>query len=129
MASAFLGYAHSRGFVTAHNISYSMDGLVMLSSGGQFCYAYDKIGDLANASRFWGKCTPSKIYGCCPEHLTEDFFWHNPQEYGRHPPTLLVQSEIDYDADGEAAQFCELITHGPASSQTVLFLVTRPHSC
>ena len=97
--------AHCRGYVTAHNTSYSMDGLVMLSSGGEFCYAYDKISDLANSS-YWRQCAPSKIYGCCPEHLTEDFFWRNPQEYPRHPPTLLVQSEIDYDADWEAARFC-----------------------
>ena len=35
---------------------------------GQFCYAYNKIGDL-DGSIHWNKCTPSKIYGCCPQVL------------------------------------------------------------
>jgi hypothetical protein len=70
----------------------------MLSSGGQYCYAYDKVADL-KGSKFWSTCTAAKQYGCCPSNLTEDHFWRHPQEYQHHPPTLLVQSYLDNDAD------------------------------
>ena len=57
------------GFITAKNTSYSMKGLVLLSSGGQFCYAYDKMSDLVG-SEIWKTCTYAKQFGCCPSNLT-----------------------------------------------------------
>ena len=107
MASAFLDHAHAAGFVTAvGRTKYIMRGLALLSSGGQFCYAYDNVADLKRSpSTIWGKCTAAKPYGCCPEGLTEDFYYRHPTEYPRHPPTLLVQSVIDEDADSDAARF------------------------
>jgi hypothetical protein len=39
MASAFLNFAHQSGFITAGNTNYGIDGLVLLASGGQWCYA------------------------------------------------------------------------------------------
>ena len=46
-----------------------MKGLVLLSSGGQFCYAYDKMSDLVG-SEIWRTCTYAKQFGCCPSNLT-----------------------------------------------------------
>eukprot|EP01052_Picozoa_sp_SAG31_P047921 SAG31_NODE_9800_length_1225_cov_1.495560_1_plen_382_part_10 len=37
MASAFLNYAHQTGFKTTSSISYGIEGIILLSSGGQFC--------------------------------------------------------------------------------------------
>jgi len=39
MASAFLNFAHQSSFITAGNTNYGIDGLVLLASGGQWCYA------------------------------------------------------------------------------------------
>eukprot|EP01043_Picozoa_sp_COSAG02_P050567 COSAG02_NODE_5211_length_4538_cov_2.567695_3_plen_289_part_00 len=44
MASAFLDYAHEAKFVTPKKTRYSIRGVVMLSSGGQYCYAYGSVG-------------------------------------------------------------------------------------
>ena len=49
MASAFLNFAHQSGFTTAAGTSYSTKGLALLASGGQFCYAYDTVADLAGS--------------------------------------------------------------------------------
>ena len=123
MASAFLDHAFKTNSVTAHNTSYSVKGMVMISAGGQYCYAYLSRQDLASSpgSSHWSTCThnnPAKIYGCCPQNLTEDYFWHRPQEYRRRPPTLLVQSVLDSDADWDAARFyhAELVAHGATST-------------
>ena len=123
MASAFLNYAHETGFVTANNTSYNIKGLVLLASGGQFCYAYDTVADLANqnASEFWKACTVSgrgPTPSCCPQGLTEDYYWFNPHEYPNHPPTLLVQPVTDCNADITAARFYHqtMLDHGANSA-------------
>ena len=78
MASAFLNFAHQTGFKTARNTSYEIKGLVLLASGGQFCYAYDTVADLVG-SGIWQTCGPqgssagSSVGGCCPQNLTEDY--------------------------------------------------------
>jgi PKHD-type hydroxylase len=117
MASAFVDHAHNSNFTTAHKARYNVQGLVLLSSGGQYCYAYGTIADLAGNAH-WSACTSAKIFGCCPSDLTEDFFWYNPQDYPRHPPTLLVQSVGDNDADVDAARFYHqtMLAHGATST-------------
>ena len=167
MASAFLDYAHQVDFITPQaKTRYSIRGLVILSSGGQYCYAYeaqskslapcdcifmqqlssarplvlccccrrrrrrpprrrrrcymrryDKIADLAGSSN-WDTCSVAKQYGCCPKNLTEAHYWRNPHEYPRHPPTLLVQSELDNDADWDAARYYHeaLVANGAIST-------------
>lgn len=119
MASAFLDHAHRRQFTTGTSSAsrYNITGLAILSSGGQFCYAYDTVADLSGSS-FWGSCTSAKMFGCCPANLTEDYFWRNPHEYSRHPPTLLVQSAMDSDADWDGPRFYHhaLSSHGGVST-------------
>ena len=117
MASAFLDHAHRTDFVTAAKTQYNVTGVALLSSGGQFCYAYDTVADLAGSS-LWGACTAAKTYGCCPANLTEDYYWRNPHEYPRHPPTLLVQAVDDSDADWDAARFYHdaMSEHGATST-------------
>lgn len=80
MASAFLNYAHQTGFSTANKTKYSIKGLVLLASGGQFCYAYDTVADLVGLGKaggeFWGACTTGDrgpTPSCCPQNLTEDY--------------------------------------------------------
>ena len=48
------------------------------------------MADLAGID-MWRACTYAKNYGCCPEKLTEDYYWRNTHAYPAHPPTLLVQ--------------------------------------
>ena len=78
MASAFLDYAHQTNFTTAKNTDYRINGLVLYSSGSQFCYAYDKVAEL-NGSNIWKSCgsqdssAGSSVGGCCPANLTEDY--------------------------------------------------------
>lgn len=118
MASAFLDHAHRANFITPNKTRYSVKGLVLLSSGGQYCYAYDTIADLAGSS-LWSACNAdAKPFGCCPSNLTEDHYWRHPQEYTRHPPTLLVQSIQDSDADWDAARFYHgaMTSHGGTST-------------
>ena len=79
MASAFLDHAHSAGFVTAHGTSYAIKGLALLSAGGQYCYGYNTISDVNDIIQ-WRTCKPTKVYGCCPENLTESYYWRNPHE-------------------------------------------------
>jgi|EP01043_Picozoa_sp_COSAG02_P060648 hypothetical protein len=116
MASAFLDHAHRVHFSTS-NTRYNITGIALLSSGGQFCYAYDNVASLSG-SRFWETCTSDKIFGCCPSNLTEDYYWRNPHEYVRHPPTLLVQSIMDNDADWDGPRFYhnEISSHGGLST-------------
>jgi hypothetical protein len=67
MASAFLDHAHEAGFATAHGTSYDIKGLVLLASGGEFCYAYDTIAELKalnppgkGGRELWQTCTAAK---------------------------------------------------------------------
>jgi hypothetical protein len=106
---------------------------VLLSAGSQFCYAYDSYcpqtvcsAELENNSH-WKACTPAKqpygtTYGCCPEGLTEDYYWYNPQEYPHHPPTLLVQARKDRNADTEAARYYHetMLAHAAGSTHFVV---------
>lgn len=118
MASAFLDYAHRMHFTTSiAKTRYNIAGMAVLSAGGQYCYAYNRVADLAG-SKFWRSCTPRKMFGCCPANLTEDYYWRNPAEYPRHPPTLLVQSIMDNDADWDGPRFYqqEMSSHGGLST-------------
>ena len=78
MASAFLNIAQQKNLTTDHNTSFHIAGLVLLSAGSQFCYAYDSVADLAG-SKIWKACGPqgssagSSVGGCCPSNLTEDY--------------------------------------------------------
>lgn len=126
MASAFLDHAHGQGFVTPTGTSYTMKGIVLLSSGGQFCYAYDQVAQLAGNSH-WSTCTAAKKpyglrFGCCPEGLTEDYYWRHPQAYPGHPPTLLVQAVKDENADTDAARFYHqaMLAHAGNSTHFVV---------
>ena len=116
MASAFLDHAHRTQFSTPKT-RYNITGIALLSSGSQFCYAYDTVASL-HGSRFWTSCTSEKTFGCCPSNLTEDYYWRNPHEYSRHPPTLLVQSIMDNDADWAGPGFYhhELNSHAGRST-------------
>ena len=120
MASAFLDHAAKNGFATTGQktrTAYNVKGVVMLSAGSQYCYAYDTIAELAG-SPCWSTCTASKIWGCCPQGVTEDYYFRYPGEYSRHPPTLLVQSVEDNDADRDAARFYHstMSAHGCTST-------------
>ena len=70
----------------------------------------------------WKTCTYAKNFGCCPENLTEDYYWRNPHAYPDHPPTLLVQPVTDCNADRDAARFYHqtMLHHGGSSA---LFLL------
>lgn len=123
MASAFLNYAHQKAFTTANYIRYNISGLVLLASGGQFCYAYNSASDIVN-SKLWRACgaggasAGSRVGGCCPQNLTEDYYWRNPHKYPEHPPTLLVQPRTDNNADVDAARFYHqaMANHGGTST-------------
>ena len=56
MASAFLDHAHRTDFITPQKTRFNISGVVLLSSGGQYCYAYNTIADLAG-SRLWDVST------------------------------------------------------------------------
>lgn len=117
MASAFLDHAHKTQFTTASATRYNISGLAIISAGSQYCYAYDTVADL-KGSNFWSSCTSAKLFGCCPANLTEDYFWRNPHAYSRHPPTLLVQSIMDSDADWDGPRFYQdaMSSHGGVST-------------
>jgi predicted esterase len=128
MASAFVGHAHARSRprsrgpgvdsstlarapVTERGTGFTIRGLVLLSSGGQYCYAYDydKLPVVVK-NKHWSNCTSQKQpygtkYGCCPTGLTERYFYLHPEEYHSHPPTLLVQSQADCNSDTDAALY------------------------
>ena len=76
----------------------------MARTAAAYARRYDKIADL-HGSNYWSTCSAAKQYGCCPKNLTEAHFWRYPHEYPRHPPTLLVQSVLDNDADWDAARY------------------------
>eukprot|EP01052_Picozoa_sp_SAG31_P016862 SAG31_NODE_1133_length_9745_cov_5.676343_2_plen_425_part_00 len=119
MASAFLDHANKKKFTTPRSTRYSISGMAIMSSGSQYCYAYDQVSDL-KGSDFWSSCTdgnPAKVYGCCPSNLTEDYFWRNPSRYPHHPPTLVVQSLLDSDSDWYSASFYHetMVAHGAKS--------------
>ena len=54
MASGFLDYAHKQAFVTRNGTRYTVPGLVLLSSGGQFCYAYKQLSEPSNKLDYFG---------------------------------------------------------------------------
>ena len=88
MASAFLNYALETSFVTANHTTYDIKGVMLMGSGGQFCYAYDTVTDLPTGSEkgreMWKYCTTGDrgpTPSCCPRNLTEDFYWRHPEEY------------------------------------------------
>jgi hypothetical protein len=101
MASAFLNYAHQTGFTTTTNKTrYTIQGLVLLASGGQFCYAYDTVAELAG-SGMWKACgaggssAGSFVGGCCPSNLTEDYCaWTMPCEHSIYSIYLFYLSKI-----------------------------------
>ena len=126
MASGFLDYAHKQAFVTRNGTRYTVPGLVLLSSGGQFCYAYKQLSELRGNSH-WTECSSAKKpygtkYGCCPQGLTEDYYWAHPKLYWSHPPTLLVQSQLDRNADTDAAHFYHetMLSYGADSTHFIL---------
>ena len=138
MASAFLDYANKHNFATANGTNYVIQGLVLVMSGSQFCYAYDSrcpagtnqqrvcSPELQNSS-FWRACNASKKpygtrFGCCPSGLTEDYFYRNPAEYPHHAATLLVQSRLDCNSDTYAAAYYhqEMRAHNGNSTHFVV---------
>jgi hypothetical protein len=125
MASAFLNIAHNTGFKTVQGTHYVIKGLVLLASGGQFCYAYDSVHDLPvgtqAGSEMWTACTAGDrgpTPSCCPQHLTEEYYWRNPHLYSHHPPTLVVQTVSDCNADIDAARFYHetMLRHNASSA-------------
>lgn len=53
-------------------------------------------------------CGITRLYAdttCPAAHWSHLADWRNPHEYPHHPPTLLVQSLADYNADIDAALF------------------------
>jgi hypothetical protein len=87
---------------------------------------YDSVTDLAG-SEFWKACgdsgpggasNGSRVGGCCPQNLTEDYYWRHPHEYPQHPPTLRVQPVTDNNADIDAARFYHqaMVDHGGTST-------------
>eukprot|EP01047_Picozoa_sp_COSAG01_P032036 COSAG01_NODE_2299_length_7961_cov_97.150979_5_plen_123_part_00 len=72
-------------------------------------------------SEMWTACTAGDrgpTPSCCPQHLTEEYFWRNPDLYSHHPPTLVVQPVTDCNADIDAARFYHetMLRHNASSA-------------
>ena len=54
---------------------------------------------------------------CCPTNYTEDYYDEHPEKYPTHPPTFLIQTELDSGADSCAARHYHetMIAHGAHS--------------
>lgn len=144
MASAFVSYVHTRAsgsrlgtrssFATERGTRFTIKGLALLSSGSQYCYAYDHARlPLLVKNDHWSNCTSQKQpygtrFGCCPSGLTEEFFYRYPEEYSRHPPTLLVQSRADCNSDTDAALYYhQTMTKHAARSSTHFVVAGQCH--
>lgn len=97
----------------------------MMAGGSHACYNWPGHGALAQCS----KCNSTKYYSkdpnafgcsntarargvlggepycdlCCPQNYTETFFAEHPEAYWNHPPTFLIQTELDSGADSCAS--------------------------
>jgi hypothetical protein len=54
---------------------------------------------------------------CCPTNYTEDYYNQHPEKYSTHPPTFLIQTELDSGADSCAAKHYHetMLAHGAHS--------------
>ena len=54
---------------------------------------------------------------CCPTNYTEDYYAQHPEKYSTHPPTFLIQTELDSGADSCAAKHYHntMLAHGAHS--------------
>ena len=54
---------------------------------------------------------------CCPTNYTEDYYAQHPEKYSAHPPTFLIQTELDSGADSCAAKHYHntMLAHGAHS--------------
>lgn len=54
---------------------------------------------------------------CCPTNYTEDYYAAHPDQYTKHPPTFLIQTELDSGADSCAAKHyhATMLAHGAHS--------------
>jgi hypothetical protein len=98
---------------------------VMMAGGSHACYNWPGHGALAQCSQCnssssyerdpaaYGCSNTAKARGviggqpycdlCCPQNYTEHYYAEHPEKYRSHPPTLLIQTELDSGADSCAA--------------------------
>ena len=84
--------------------------LVLEATGGQYCYAFapDQLKRLQADTPYWKQCVPGAglfASNCCPQGLTEQFYFEQPERYPQHPATLLVQADGDLTCDPNGLRF------------------------
>jgi len=74
-------------------------GAAFLGGGSMYCYAYADDAELPGA---FVPCVDENK-GCCPHGATEVSYMNGARPYGKHPPSLLVQGDGDFNADANAS--------------------------
>ena len=81
-------------------------GMVLESNGGSYCYAFrPQQEDQLKATPFWSGCNSWFNNNCCPNGLTEQWYWEHSGDYPSHPPVLLVGGDSDATADPNGLKF------------------------
>ena len=114
--SAWWGYSIGAAEVSQH-LNYRLQrrmappaALVLEATGGQYCYAFapDQLKRLQADTPYWKQCVPGAglfASNCCPQGLTEQFYFEQPERYPQHPATLLVQADGDLTCDPDGLRF------------------------
>ena len=88
------------------NSTHVPKAVVLESTGGQYCYAFRPEQEpQLKGTAYWNACSSWPTNNCCPQLLTEQYFYEHPEEYPRHPPTLLVGGDSDAVADPKGVRF------------------------
>ena len=114
-AAVWWGYSEGGAMVSEHLnyfLQYSSStahiprAMVLESNGGSYCYAFRPWQEAElKSTAYWSSCTSWSDSNCCPELLTEQYYWQRPGEYLSHPPVLLVGGDSDLSADPNGIRF------------------------
>lgn len=114
-AAVWWGYSEGGAMVSEHLnylLQYSSStahiprAMVLESNGGSYCYAFRPWQEAElKSTAYWSSCTSWSDNNCCPELLTEQYYWQRPGEYLSHPPVLLVGGDSDLSADPNGIRF------------------------
>jgi hypothetical protein len=134
--SAWWGYSEGGAMVSEHlnyllqhdaSTTHIPQAMILESNGGSYCYAFRPWQEAElQSTPYWSSCKSWSDSNCCPNLLTEQYYWQHPGEYVSHPPVLLVGGNDDLSADPNGIRFYHgTLRHHGARSATATWSGTQ----